>query len=301
MTARRNQLQYLVTVVEEGQITRAARRLQLAQPALSQAIASLESELGVELLTRHPRGVTLTPAGAAFLIKARASLAAETDAAQTAELLARAARGALVVGFVGSPPALRAPALFQALAAEYPDAHVTYQDLSFPCGQTSSWLSPVDVVLCHAPRPEAGVRRLTLRAEPRAVVLPAGHPLIARDTLLLEDVLDEMFLSYHGDVQPEWAGFHSFDDHRGAQPARAVAQHALNSLQMLGIMSCGESITALPESDAKLVSQVLPGFEAVPVLDAAPADVALVWREDNPNGLVDALVQVATQQAMSHG
>ena len=101
MTARRRQLHYLVTVAEEGQITSAARKLHLAQPALSQAIAQLEAELGIELLERHPRGVTLTPAGETFLVKARRALAAEIDAAQTAQALARAARGAIAIGFVG--------------------------------------------------------------------------------------------------------------------------------------------------------------------------------------------------------
>ncbi len=70
------QFLYFVTVVEEGQITRAATRLHVAQPALSQAIAKLEDSVGVRLLERHARGVTPTPAGAAFLEKARAALTA---------------------------------------------------------------------------------------------------------------------------------------------------------------------------------------------------------------------------------
>src|SRR6266571_8981421 len=83
MPLRLAQLRYLVTAAEEGQMTRAARKLHLAQPALSQAIAQLESELGVELLHRNPRGVTPTEAGEAFLAKARTALAATEDAALT--------------------------------------------------------------------------------------------------------------------------------------------------------------------------------------------------------------------------
>src|SRR5438552_7760225 len=109
MPLRLEQLRYFVTVAEEGQMTRAARKLHVAQPALSQAIAQLESELGIDLLARHARGVTLTPAGEAFLPKARLALAAATDASTTAETLARAAASMLEVGFIGPPPLVNAP------------------------------------------------------------------------------------------------------------------------------------------------------------------------------------------------
>src|SRR6202035_2948495 len=98
MPFKRGQLLYFVTVAEEGQITRAAARLHVAQPALSQAIAQLEEELGIELLERHPRGVTLTAAGEAFLPKARAAVAADADAALAAEWLARSSEGTIEFG-----------------------------------------------------------------------------------------------------------------------------------------------------------------------------------------------------------
>src|SRR5437763_262278 len=82
------QFRYFVTVAEEGQMTRAARRLRLAQPALSQAIARLEAQVGVKLLDRNPRGVALTSAGHAFVEKARAALEAVDAAEATAHPLA---------------------------------------------------------------------------------------------------------------------------------------------------------------------------------------------------------------------
>ncbi len=104
MPFRPGQLHYFVTVAQEGQITRAARKLHIAQPALSQAIAQLETDLGLKLLERHARGVTLTEAGEKFLEKARVAVAADRDALQTAQSLARAQTGVIEFGFLGTPP-----------------------------------------------------------------------------------------------------------------------------------------------------------------------------------------------------
>lgn len=291
------QLRYFVTVSEEGQITRAAKRLHLAQPALSQAIAQLESELGVELLVRHPRGVTLTSAGEAFLVKARAVLAAEAETAQTALSLRRAASDAIAIGFIGPPPSISTPELFTAFAERNPRAQVSFMDLSFPRGRTSSWLGAVDVAFCHAPLSEQGLCAQPVRVEPRAVVAHREHALARRSELAVAEVLDETFVSYHPDVQAEWAGFHSLDDHRGGPPGLLTSDHALTTLQMLGIMSSAPAITIVPHADAKLAQQVLPDVVAIPLHDAAPAVVSLIWRENASSRLVEDLVDAARRLA----
>ena len=85
------QLRYFVTIAQEGQITRAAEKLHLAQPALSQRVAQLESQLGVALFHRHARGVSLTPPGEAYLAKVQVALTALADAELTVRALSRAA------------------------------------------------------------------------------------------------------------------------------------------------------------------------------------------------------------------
>jgi DNA-binding transcriptional LysR family regulator len=291
------QLHYFVTVSEEGQITRAARRLHLAQPALSQAIAHLESELGIDLFVRHPRGVTLTRAGEAFLVKARAALAAEAETAQMGLSLRRAASAAIVVGFVGPPPMVSTPALFATFAERNPDAQISFRDLPFPRGATTTWLADVDVAVCQLPMSEQGVSVQPVRVEPRAVVAHRGHALAEHPEVDVADVLEETFVSYHPEVQPTWAGFHSLDDHRGGPPRRVTSDNALTSLQMLGIMSSPRAITTVPYADAKLARQVLPNIVAIPLRDAAPAAVSLVWREGAGNPLLEDLVQAATRLA----
>ncbi len=153
MPFKRGQLRYFVTVAEEGQMTRAAAKLQIAQPALSQAIARLESELDVQLLERHARGVTLTADGEKFYPKARLALDACTDAVQTARSLARADKGTIEFGFLGAPPGLDSPAHLEAFAETHPDIDIRYRELRFPSVPTTSWLSEVDIAVCHLPPP----------------------------------------------------------------------------------------------------------------------------------------------------
>src|SRR5262249_3964893 len=160
-------------------------------------IAQLEDELGIKLLERHARGVTLTPAGEVFLVKARAAVAATSEVAVTARSLARAARNAMAVGFVGIPPSAKAPRLFTAFTDAHPEAEWSFRELGFPRGSTATWLEEVDVALCFSPTPHPRVGVEVLRAEPRIVLTAQKHPLAARSELSVAEVLDGTFLGSH--------------------------------------------------------------------------------------------------------
>jgi DNA-binding transcriptional LysR family regulator len=301
MLSRRRQLRYLVTIAEEGNLTSAAKRLKVAQPTLSQALAQLESELGAKLLERHSKGMRLTPAGVAYLLKARAAAAAEADAIQTAEELARTSRGGITVGFVGPPPAIARPELFAALAEEHPSAQVFFRELSFPCGPTVTWLAGVDVAICHSPAPEEGVGVQPFRVEPRTLLTSRDHPLAARRGLAGGDVLDECFVSYHPDVQTGWVAFHNLDDCRGGPPRNHTPDLALTPLEMLGIISTSGAITSAPCADARLAERTLAQVAAIPLRDIDPVVISLTWREDNANPLIGALAVAAQSVGSSDG
>jgi DNA-binding transcriptional LysR family regulator len=290
---KREQLRYFVTVAEEGQMTRAARRLDLAQPTLSQAITQLESELAIKLLTRHPRGVTLTPAGEAFLEKARAAVTASAEAAMTAHSLARAARGTIELGFLGSPPGITAPQLMAAFAAAHPQLEVSLRELPFPRGDTASWLTDVDLALCFSPSAHPELHIHALRTERRTVLAPADHPLAGRNELTVAEVLDETFYGVHPTVEPVWAGFWRLDDHRAGAAAQLTADRALNPLEMFAIIASGSAITTMPASRAATIQGVLRRIVAIPLRDAHPAVLSLVWRENDYNPLVEAFVTMA--------
>lgn len=302
MSFRRRQLEYFVAVVQEGQVTSAARRLQIAQPALSQAIAQLEAELGLKLLERHARGVTLTEAGRALYEKARLAVAATEEAASAARSLARAEQGTLAFGFVGSPPGLDSPAAIEAFALAYPEIDIRYRELPFPPTATGSWLAEVDIAVCHAPPPDPGVWSRTLRREPRVLLVPARHPLAERAELDVQEVLEETFISFHPSVDPDWAGFWSLDDHRGGPPARVTSDRASNPQEVMAALAVRSAVTAVPFSVAPAVLGLLGEAVALPLRDAAPSQIAMVGHLDRRNPLVSSLIGFARGLApLTHG
>jgi DNA-binding transcriptional LysR family regulator len=295
MPFRRGQLEYFVAVAEEGQITRAARTLHIAQPALSQAIAQLEDELGLRLLERHARGVTLTPAGVEFYEKARVAVAAATEAAETARSLARAETGTINFGFLGAAPGLASPAPLEAFAATYPAIDIRYRELRFPSLPMTSWLSEVDVAVCHRPPPDPNVWTQLLRREPRVVLAPVRHHLADRDELTVAEVIDETFVGFHSSIEPSWAGFWSLDDHRGGEAGRMTVDRASNPQEVLAALALRQAITTVPTTVAGVIVNVLTGMVAIPLKDATPAELMLVGHEERPNPLVASMLSFARE------
>jgi DNA-binding transcriptional LysR family regulator len=294
MPFKRGQLRNFLVVVEEGQMTRAAKRLHMAQPALSQAIAQLEAELGIVLLARHPRGVRLTHAGETFLPKARAAVIADEEATMTARSLAHGDQARLELGFFGIPPSAHSAELLDAFSSARPDVELCFRELPFPSGTTASWIREVDVALCHHCLMEPGVLAQVVRVERRVMLVSKQHPLAQRDEVLLADVLDETFIGYTPDADPDWVAFWQLSDHRG-QPARTSLDRVVTPIEMLATIAAGKLVTTLPECHANVVVNVLDGLVAIPVVDAGPTTLRLVWREDSDGPLVRDLVSAAVQ------
>jgi DNA-binding transcriptional LysR family regulator len=286
----RNHLRYFVVVADEGQITRAAKKLQIAQPALSHAIAQLESQLGVELLERNPRGVALTAAGEAFLAKARVAVAAHDDVVDTARMLARGQSQTVELGFVVAAPPLHSPGPLKGLAEAHPEIEIRYRELPFPSTPTRSWLSAVDVAACHLPPADPEVWSRPIRREPRVVLTAKGHPLVARGTLKVADVLDETFIGFDPSTDREWAGFWSLDDHRGAPPRRITTDRVANGQEVLASLAVSTAITTAPAVVGTLLAGRQTRVVPIPLEDARHSDVVLVGRRDRRTAPVEAML-----------
>lgn len=285
-------------------MTRAAAKLHIAQPALSQAICNLEAEIGFQLLERHPRGVSTTQAGEAFLAKARLVLAAEADATETAQSLSRAAQRTVAVGYLGLPPGLSGHGLFHEFEQSNQDVRVCLHELCFPAGPSSDWLAHVDLALGHPPRSEPGVWCLQLSSQPRIVLAQRRHRLAAFSELSVEEVLDETFIGFDPAVQSEWSGFWTLDDHRGAPAPHVTSDNASRGQELFTLISQGRGITTAPMRIAAIVVRLLGDVVAIRLRDADPSALGLFGREDRRNGMVDAIAAMAdgtrTETLTSH-
>lgn len=185
-------LRYFVAVAEERHFGRAAERLHMAQPPLSQQIQQLEAELGVTLLRRTTRKVELTDAGTAYLDRARAVLAAVDDAGEEARRVADGLQGRLVVGCVGSATYSLLPAFARALRDELPAVDFVFRGEMLAPDQLESLLTRrIDLALLRPPVEHPAVNARTVRQDRFIVALPEDHRLARRRRLKIEDLRDE--------------------------------------------------------------------------------------------------------------
>jgi len=184
-------LHYFVTVAEERHFGRAAERLHMAQPPLSQQIRRLEAELGLELLTRTTRRVDLTPAGAAYLERARAILASVETAADEAHRVAAGVVGHLAIGCVGSATYSLLPALSRRLADELPGVDFSFRGEMLVADQVEALREgAIDVALLRPPITDGTLTVSPLREERLVVAVPIGHPLADRRQIRVSDLAE---------------------------------------------------------------------------------------------------------------
>ncbi|MDX8035395.1 LysR substrate-binding domain-containing protein [Lentzea sp. BCCO 10_0856] len=185
-------LRYFVAVAEERHFGRAAERLHMAQPPLSQQIQQLEAELGVTLLHRTTRKVELTRAGTVYLERARDVLAAVDDAGAEARRVAAGLQGRLVVGCVGSATYSLLPALARTLREELPEVDFAFRGEMLAPDQVESLLARrIDLALLRPPVDHPSVRVNTVRRDRLIVALPDGHRLASRQRLTIKDLQEE--------------------------------------------------------------------------------------------------------------
>ena len=287
------QLQYFVAVAEELHFRRAAARLHLSQPPLSQQLRRLEDELGVLLLERTRRRVELTAAGASFLRDARAILAELDGAVATARRIGEGKVGRLRVGFVGSALFSVVPDVVQRFRAARPDVELELRERSTVEQLRALAAGTLDLGFVRPPVDVEGVRVETLLREPLLAALPDGHPLARLRRVPLQRLAREPFVLFPREQAP---GFH--DELIGALTAAGglprVVQQAPEMQTIVGLVAAGIGVSLVPASVRRLA---LGGVTYRPVSKGSQAELAAISRPDDPSPLVRAFLDLGRHPA----
>ena len=245
-------LRYFVAVAEERHFGRAAARLHMAQPPLSQQIRNLEAELGVVLLRRTTRRVDLTAAGEAYLARARAILADVDDAAAEAGRVAEGMVGRVVLGCVGSATYSLLPALARTLREELPGIDFAFRGEMLVPDQVAALIDGrIDLALLRPPVDEAALRVTTLRREGLIVALPEGHRLAARKRLRVADLRDEDLVVHAGQGRSVMHGLvTALCREAGFEPR--VRHEVAETSTLVTFVAAGLGVALVPEPVAAL-------------------------------------------------
>lgn len=252
-------LRYFVAVAEERHFGRAAERLRMAQPPLSQQIQALEAELGARLFDRNRRKVELTAAGTALLPEARDILARAADLGRLARAAAGGEAGRLDIAFTGSVPFTDVmPRILRAFRLRYPDVRVSLREMSTGSQIEALAEGKLDIGFARPASDTlpAGVAGRRILREPLVLALPSDHPMAGRDRLSMAQVAGEGLV-----MNPRHIGTGLYDkinqlcQAAGFTPRIAVEAHQMST--MIRLVSAGLGMAVVPQAMCRV------GFDGV--------------------------------------
>ena len=248
MAVELRHLRYFIAVAEEGHVTRAAERLGMQQPPLSQQIKALERELDVRLFRRKPRGVELTDAGRAYLENARAILDQLGHAAETTRRTARGEQGRICVGITPTSPFHPfVPRIIRTFRDAFPKVSLRLEESLGSELIEQLRNERIDAAFIRTPlvNPE-GLVVSRLLEEPLLVALPSNHALVGEGALSLKRLARETFIVYG----PAGRGFYDLTmvacNAAGFSPR--IGQEAPRVTSLLALVATGLGITLVPAS-----------------------------------------------------
>ena len=266
----------------------------MSQPPLSMQIKGLETELGVELLNRSTRRVTLTDAGRAFLEKARGILGAVEGARDAARGADHGTQGQLRVGFVSSATLSLLPPSIRLFRERFGGVELELKELTSAQQVDALYDGEIKVGLVRLPVRAPGIRFEPVFEERLVVAVPSGHELEKCDRVPLEKIVDLPLIFFTRQLIP---GFHAqiveLFQRVGAFPK--VAQHAVHLQTIVGLVASGVGIAILPAS-AERVGREGVVYRALDAPDAT-SWMGLAWVEGDESKLVKNFISTVREAA----
>jgi DNA-binding transcriptional LysR family regulator len=289
-------LRYFVAVAEELHFRRAAERLHVAQPAVSEQVRKLEEELGVRLLNRTQRSVSLTDAGSAMLEEARRVLLQAERAIAVARDTSSSAATRLRVGYLPDSLPAEVPRALQELGRTMPNLQV-----SLETGAARKLIEEVragrlSAAVVSLPAPTAGLQRTLLGTQSAVVALPVMHAHATDDEVDLERLAPERIVLLPREVNPAfYDGVLSLCRDAGLSPTIVHTLEPRVELALLAVSS-GDGLAILPESVAGAVA--VAGIRLVPLAADQPiCQSAVLTEADSSDLATQAFVTALTRAA----
>ena len=287
------QLRYFVAVAEELHFSRAAARVGIAQPPLTQQIQKLEASLGCQLLVRG-RATALTEAGSVLLEQARRILQQVEEAVEITRRAARGERGRLQVA---APPSIMLsalPAIIRKYRRRYPGVQFALRELSTSAIENALRAEEIDVGFLRETEPAAPLASRMFFEEPMVAVLPAAHALAARKELTLSTLSGEPFVFFPRRLGPAFYDkLISFCAAAGFVPN--VVQEATQWQTVVSLVEAGMGVSLAPGCVerfrwAGVVYRPLKGLRT---------RVTACWRAQNPSPTAIAFLSLARAELRS--
>jgi DNA-binding transcriptional LysR family regulator len=284
------QLYAFAVLAEELHFGRAAARLGIAQPPLSQQIRRLEDKVGHPLFRREPGLVALTPAGRELLPAAQRALGDLTDGLAAARAVGAGESGRLRIGFAASLALTVLPDLLRTFRQRFPGVHLDIRELTSAPQLAALRDKSIDLgLLREPPDGDAELEFRTLLTEPFVAVLPAGHPLAAQRTVPLAQLSGSPFV-----LLPRSAGPQLYDqiielcDAAGFAPE--IGQHAVEWQTVCALVAAGLGVSLAPASVRRIRLRGVAFRSIEP--RTARTRVAIAWRAGDRNPLVANLLDI---------
>jgi DNA-binding transcriptional LysR family regulator len=287
-------LRYFIAVAEELHFGRAALRLGIAQPPLSQQIQRLEQLVGTRLLERTSRRVQLTDAGRTLLNEARPVVAATQAAIEATRRAGRGEAGELKVAFAATVMFLALPRIIRNFRDRYPLVHLDLREMPTGPQLTALTSGEIDIGFVREPTPDDALEIVTVMREPLRIAVNKSHPLAARPTLAVRDLAREPFVLFPEELAPGlYRQVMALCRQAGFTPN--VIEESRELYTSVSLVEAGIGVSILPASVEKLGWR---GVRYRPIPSAAAETrIAAAWRKDRARPVVAAFMQVVEDVA----
>ncbi|UKO99053.1 LysR substrate-binding domain-containing protein [Nostoc sp. UHCC 0870] len=283
-------LRYFIAVAEELNFSRAAERLNIAQPPLSQQIQALEAELRLQLFERHRRPLRLTSAGNVFLKEARLVLTTLEKAVISARQASLGEIGSLIVAVNSTIANSVLPEILRTFRDRYPQVRLILREVMSSQQSQQLHNSQIDVGFdCLLSNGDTGLSSLEILQEPIVIALPENHPLAKQPEISLKALVDEPFVLPSPDVVLSYGQIIELYQEEVGLPPKVV-QEATWLITVLSLVAGGVGVTLLPANAQNLQRT---GVVYRPIQGKnLTRPIAAVWRSDDMSVILQNFLQV---------